>query len=488
MASTISSNTFFLYADQSGYRQGSISVYSFGMEATLNPDNQVRAGEQITGMLTHGITNEAGTLEMAYHTWSFRAAVEPGGGMMTDYQQIGSWTPRSAVMGDMNNDGNLDLVLPESSADSHVMLNNGDGSFSTNQSFGRWIYPSDLALGDLDHDGDLDAFIVCSSYRNDQIWTNDGSGTLFDSGQRLGTNDHEAVALGDLDGDGDLDAFITTDSSEGNSVWFNDGNGTFTDSGQSLFGGTSRDVVIFDVDGDGDLDAFEADDSANFVWLNNGDGYFIDSGQRLGDNYSSSLSFGDINNDSFIDVFVGNGWDPDIIWLNDANGMFTNSPQTFASLYTSGTTLGDLDGDGDLDAVTCFGNSKADRIWLNDGTGVFSDSGERLGAETAFGVSAGDFNNDGRLDLYVIDGYGVPDHLWLNTVPEMDVQGINGITLDNEAPPSPITGTDFGNRVYPESLTHTILHHKFKQCRSLGLLAAPLTAPMPPTSPSAISQ
>ena len=76
------------------------------------------------------------------------------------------------------------------------------------------------------------------------------------------------MSLGDVDGDGDLDAFVAN-FSQGNRVWLNDGSGSFTDSGQSLGTWWSYSVSLGDVDGDGDLDAFVANwNQGNRVWLN----------------------------------------------------------------------------------------------------------------------------------------------------------------------------------------------------------------------------
>jgi hypothetical protein len=60
------------------------------------------------------------------------------------------------------------------------------------------------------------------------------SGNFLDSGQSLGSSSSNDVTLGDVDGDGDLDAFVTNTSGEANRVWLNNGSGTFTDSSQSL--------------------------------------------------------------------------------------------------------------------------------------------------------------------------------------------------------------------------------------------------------------
>jgi hypothetical protein len=47
------------------------------------------------------------------------------------------------------------------------------------------------------------------------------SGIFTDSGQSLGNSTSHAVALGDVDGDGDLDAFVANYNGQANKVWLN---------------------------------------------------------------------------------------------------------------------------------------------------------------------------------------------------------------------------------------------------------------------------
>ncbi len=78
---------------------------------------------------------------------------------------------------------------------------------------------------------------LCSSTVTNpsRVWLNDGSGTYVDSGQALGPEDlSRQVALGDLDGDGDLDAFAVNFNGP-NQVWTNNGDGTFA-AGQAIGG------------------------------------------------------------------------------------------------------------------------------------------------------------------------------------------------------------------------------------------------------------
>ncbi len=294
-----------------------------------------------------------------------------------------------------------------------------------------------VALHDLDGDDDLDAFVGNTSYYDNPantVWFNDGTGNFTDSGQRLGNSFTWSVALGDLDGDGDLDAFVAnSDVSEPqpNEVWLNDGSGSFADSGQRLGAEVSRGVALGDLDGDGDLDAFVANGDPEFgggepntVWLNDGSGAFSDSNQRLGNEVSQDAALGDLDGDGDLDAFIANGdtqrglGDPNRVWLNNGSGVFTSSDQLLGNSISQAVVLGDLDGDGDLDAFVANGGSdldagQPDQIWLNNGTGFFSNSGQSLGNFSSSGAELADLNHDSSLDVFVA-GYWGGNQVWLN--------------------------------------------------------------------------
>jgi hypothetical protein len=162
------------------------------------------------------------------------------------------------------------------------MLNDGAGGFSRGGS-SPGLNSRNVALGDLDGDDDLDALITVTGISGSEpskVYLNNGSAAFTDTGQSLGSSNSDAAALGDLDGDGDLDAFVVSWGAD--SVWINDGTALFSSNGQTLSSTWNSDVALGDIDGDGDLDAVVTTTGPNTVWLNVPNSVFSD-GFEVGD-------------------------------------------------------------------------------------------------------------------------------------------------------------------------------------------------------------
>ena len=287
-----------------------------------------------------------------------------------------------------------------------------------------------IALGDLDGDGDLDAFYAngqSEGPRPNTVLTNRGGGKFIDSGQRLGNEESSEVTLADLDGDGDRDAWVANIGY--NTIFTNDGQGGFSTNQtpyDNRIGSALLAIALGDLDGDGDLDALGggccgASESSypqdsilhlpyNLTWINQGgaqgrkQGAFR-SGQPLESLGAEGAALGDLDGDGDLDAWVTNQ-DANQVWLN-AGGRQGGQ---LGTLIDSGQRLGDglyrqvflarLDGDTDLDAaVVDYNRGLHLEIWLNDGQGKFTNRGQRISHRKAQAFALGDLNGDGRADV-----------------------------------------------------------------------------------------
>jgi hypothetical protein len=157
---SVTSRTFAVYGSQSPIFTGTYNLSNLTRTVTLDPARAFFPGERVNATVTTATLNMTGEQAISPTVWQFWAAVGGGSGLFTDsLQSLGS-----------------------------------SASFA-------------VALGDVDGDGDLDAFVANNWGPANKVWQNDGMGAFTET-QSLGSSSSYAVALGDLDGDGDLDAFV----------------------------------------------------------------------------------------------------------------------------------------------------------------------------------------------------------------------------------------------------------------------------------------
>jgi len=297
------------------------------------------------------------------------------GTLVESGQELGNSLGYSVAIGDLDGDGDLDVFIastndPGGSYACQVWLNDGNGNFSDSGqriAMGRAV--NEVSLGDVDNDGHLD--IVLSCWQGPvQLWHNNGA-EMFKGPMVLDSAGlHTGVALGDLDGDGHLDLVISL-LRGGVQILRNDGRGNFRPDPTTLDVDKATSVTLGDLDGDSHLDLFITTSiGGDRVFFNDGRGNFRDSGQRLGMRASEAAALADLDGDGDLDVItVGADWgipQPRLVWHNDGRGNFGTTPaQELPPAVNLGLAFGDLNGDGSIDVFFPNNANQNAEVWFN---------------------------------------------------------------------------------------------------------------------------
>jgi hypothetical protein len=331
----------------------------------------------------------------------------------------------STSTADVNNDGNLDLLIVGSEGSYNpsaaLYLGDGSGNFTEAGASLTGVVNGSTSIADVNNDGNPDLLITGrpSNEAMTTLYLGDGNGGFSEANADLTGVLTSATSIADVNSDGNPDLLVTGYNSDepGNVVatlYLGDGNGGFSEANADLTGvqrGTSTSIA--DVDNDGNLDLLITGSDAIFnetatLYLGDGSGDFTEADAGLTGVNSSSTSIADVNNDGNLDLLIAGSarniiGESTKLYLGDGDGGFTEAEAELTGVRRSATSIADVDSDGNLDLLITGedGSYPKAKLYLGDGNGGFTEAGTGLTGVDDASASIVDVDNDGNPDLLI---------------------------------------------------------------------------------------
>jgi hypothetical protein len=333
----------------------------------------------------------------------------------------GGW-PAGIVAADLNGDGKADLIYTDDGATSiasttHVLLSNGNGTFSPGQTIAT--AGAAMAAADFDHDGHVDLVWVSGVVGMGRVFLAHGNGDgTFAPAQQLGTfaivgtnaPDFRYVIGAQLHDTGFLDVLVEDAANPSLITLTTDSSGTLIRLvGTKLQSGVGP-MVAADLNGDGHTDLVIQSGGTVNVFFGSADGLLTAAGSYAESSAVQSMLLHDVDGDGHLDLVLEAVNGQIEILHGNADGSFAAASEGGTGSADATTGLG-----GHLVAVTDVGARHNFYTATPAGMSVLLEQNDlslTLGGIYNAGPGRGsfavaDFNGDGVPDVAVDSPEGI---------------------------------------------------------------------------------
>lgn len=339
-----------------------------------------------------------------------------------------------------------------------------------------------VALGDVNNDGLVDVYFTSNQGKN-KLYLNKGDNKFEDISAKAGIegqSDWNAGAImADVNGDGYLDIYVCAvvgiNGFEGqNELFINNKDNTFTESAAEYgldLDNYSSSAAFFDYDLDGDLDmyllnhavhselSFGKADTRNKRSYECGDklfrndnGKFTDVSEQAGifggaNGYGLGLAVSDFNLDGYPDIYVGNDFhEDDYYYLNNGDGTFTESLKQYfghTSRFSMGVDVADVNHDGFPDILSLDMLPEDEKVLKSslgdDNVQMLKMRTEKLGYHYQYTRNTLQLNQSGNhfTETALLSGVAATDWSWSTLLADYDQDGEQDIFVCNGIPKRP---------------------------------------------------
>ena len=314
--------------------------------------------------------------------------------------------PSTIFADDFNHDGRSEILLAYENRDNiDVLITYDSGNFTERINYRTKTMPLDLVVADFNNDTILDILILSQEGQFMGILYGDGSAHFSNEVVYIIDCNPRFVAIGDFNNDTFLDIVLVgvIRDESATLILLSHGNGSFYDSIKYSIGPLPSKLIVDDINNDSALDILVlSSDSAEInVFLGYGNGSFRQVTQLLNPDLAPQ-TIGDFNNDSRFDIVLTNEKQGYIgALLGTGNGSFANEMVLFHDSIPESIAVNDLNNDGHLDVIMIFSDKDYIKIRLGSANGTFVESGRYSISCSPSYINVVDINNDNRVDILI---------------------------------------------------------------------------------------